>query len=265
MLRKGSIRAVILFTVAGLATASHGAQLAADNAGDTAYDAGWANGSNGGYGFGAWQLYSGPGGGAGFYMGSSTNNDAYGGGGSGNIDTAGPNTSGRAFGMYDYSNNQTAAYREFSGSLTVGQTFQIGFDNGGVDDGRTNGFELRGTDGVTRFSFYFRGGGQNYEVNGSATQNTATTFTTHGMQTAFTLTGSDSFAFTVAYNGAATETFTGTLGGTAGLGISNFQAVNRNGNGGPNNDSFINSLAIVPEPASLSLLGGAALLLRRRR
>jgi hypothetical protein len=39
-----------------LANAAWAANLAADDASDPAYNSGWLNGSNGGYGFSAWQL-----------------------------------------------------------------------------------------------------------------------------------------------------------------------------------------------------------------
>ena len=85
-------------------------------------------------------------------------------------------------------------------------------------------------------------------------------FTDAGMNTRFTLTGTDSYSFTVDFlnnNGtiSSTETFSGTLGGNAGDTIDGFRIFSYNVGNGGQNDFFANSMFIsgadVPEPATV--------------
>lgn len=254
-----------------IGTSANAAMIASDNASDPAYSAAngyWTTGDNGGTGFGAWTIDDGNGG---HFTGSSNGNDAF--GGVGNINTGSP---GLSFGLYNAGNSSASASRSFTGgALSIGQSFKISTDNGGIDTDRTVGFALTDASGNRRFEFSFLGGGSKYQVKGSSTQLTSTGYSTRGEQTTFTLTGADTYAFEVVFNnlqnvgGTTTETFTGTLGGTPGNGLTGFSAFNGNANAGGNNDFFFNSLEVtaVPEPTSLAALavGGLTLLGRRRR
>jgi hypothetical protein len=66
-------KTITAISALALASATWAANLASDDASDPAYSGGWTNGSNGGTGFGAWQLstFGTP---AGHFIGNSTNN-----------------------------------------------------------------------------------------------------------------------------------------------------------------------------------------------
>lgn len=245
-------------------TSVHGAALATDDAAN--YDNvlnPWTDGSNEGTGFGAWTFATGAPGTAFWYLGDSSTN---GGGGSG------INTGGQAWGM-SIGGNVMDAVRPFtvggpnsSSSLAVGQGVELAFDNGWIPTGGVVGFNLR-SGSESRFEFYFTGGGLNYSVVGSTLQSTTAGFTDAGMNLTFTLTGTDTFSFTVDFLGGGSEVFSGSLGGTAGSGIDNIRLFNFNGGYGATNNQFFNSLSVVPEPSVGLLFGAGALalaFLRRR-
>lgn len=98
-------------------------QPAFDTAGDSAYNAGWTQGSNGGFGWGGgWQI----GAVQNAFIGSSATNGRGDLNGDGDINSP-RGTGGRAWGAgFSYD-----AIRAFSGPLSVGQTFSIDFDDDG--------------------------------------------------------------------------------------------------------------------------------------
>ncbi len=110
----------LLLTAAGHAIA---ASSALDSAADPAYDAGWVNGSNGGYGFDGWQI--------------TNNSDAnhFAGTFIGDAGASGVNpqidTDGRAFGLYanttgNVSGASVSAVRDFTGGVLLpGQSFSV--------------------------------------------------------------------------------------------------------------------------------------------
>ena len=257
--------ALALTVSAAFVTAANAQIVATDNASNPAYDDGWAAGDNGGTGFGAWTTVT-----QGFIGSSNQNGNAP----SGNIDTG-----GESFGLFSNTGapGTAQAIRPFSSALTVGQTFSLDFDNGFVASGGAQGFSLL-SGGTIRFEFYFAGGSTSYTVDVAAGSDfqTAHGFTTDGMNTAFTLTSPDTFTFTITYNSGTptTESFSGSLSGAAGTGIDSFRLFNANANQPSNNDgssnAYFNSPTVVPEPSSLSLLAGPAILgawffVRRRR
>lgn len=245
-------RTVLAF--AGIALAfvgAHAANVATDNAGDPVYDNGWQTGDNGGTGFGAWTLNGGAG--TAFFVNSSTLNA---GGSSGGIDTG-----GRALGMF--ANNDLAeAIRPLTGgSLLVGQSITLQLDNGFIQSGGSAGFDLRDSTGNARLSFYFQGGGTNYTVFDSmGTRDSGVGFTGNGLSIAFTLTGTDTYSISITPNGGGTTVVSNNLAGTAGTGIVDMRFFNFNAGTNQDSNFYINNLAVVPEPTTLSLLGGPALL-----
>ncbi len=263
MIKKLALGLLVAGFISGTA---HAQTIASDNASDPVYQSGaggWTAGDNGGTGFGAWTTVTNG------FIGSSTTNGP--GGVSGGI-----NTGGQSFGLFSNIGAPTLgeAIRPFGSGLTVGDTFSLQMDNGTVGSGGSVGFGLR-SGNTNRFEFYFAGGGTSYTVDGGAMSvfQTAQGFTPNGMTASLTLTSPDTFSFSVAFNGGSTETFTGTLDGTAGSTIDNFRLFTFNTN--DNNPSgetnaFFNSPTVVPEPSSLSLLAGPAILgawffVRRRR
>ena len=96
---------------------------ASDKASNSPYEPGntWADGQNGGTGFGAWALTSGTN--SGFFMGTSSSNGAM--PPSGNIDTA-----GESWGMFASGGDTASAVRPFTGpngarQLAVGQSISL--------------------------------------------------------------------------------------------------------------------------------------------
>lgn len=236
---------------------------ALDTADDIAYDAGWTNNSNGGYGFGPWSISVGSAGGT--FIGSSTNN----GGGSGGIDT-----SGESWGMWSSTTGSVDVYRSFTnGTLGIGESFLIDLDNGWVNSGGSVGLGLQNSAGGNLWEFYFVGGDQFYTINdngGATTSGIA--YTADGLSLEFSLTGSTSYNFNVTayYEGGGSSTnfnFTGNLISQTDQQIARFHLWSFQAGDGPNYDFFANSAQVVPEPttATLILSAGAALAIVRRR
>ena len=240
------------------------ASVAFDSASSAAYNDGWDNGDNGGSGWGGGWVLSGVSGFSGQYLASSTSNGNGDGNSDGDIDTA-----GRSWFQYAHTGNTAGAVRPFSGSLSVGQTFSIAFDNGFIQNGGTVGFGLQNASGNNVFEYYFSGGSSNYTVSSQSYSGTTSGFSDEGLVLAFTLTASNTYSLAIQYlNPANNFGGTGTLFNPGGgqaitqVRIFNFNA----GNDGANNNAAVNSISIVPEPAT-ALLGSLGLLalLRRRK
>lgn len=252
--------------VAGSALA---ANLASDDAGNAVYGGGWNTGMNGGFGFGSWAQQV-PEGVGYFYVNSYTANPA----------TVGPgiDTAGVSWGL-SVSNSTSAstfAMRPFTGgSLSVGQTFEISLQNGYVDGGSV-GIDLR--DGTSmdayntgeRLSLYFSGGWHIYDGN---TNPNLLSYDTGGFKVDFTLTSANTYSLTMinldpnAGSGNQSITVTGTLGGTADAGIDSVTLYSQQNTTDAYHNMYFNSMAIIPEPSSIALVGVGllGLLLRRRR
>lgn len=250
------------------------AAVASDNASNSAYNSGWSNSSNGGSGFGAWQLgdtYSNPSNG-GFFIGSSQGN----GSNDGNIDTSGS----KSWGLYANSGDVTNAVRTFTSGgsngqsiLGSGEKFSLSLDNGYIDSGGTVGFGLQNSSGANRIEFYYANGSSSYSINiGGTTLATGIGFTSAGLSILFTQNSGTGWSMAITPNGGSTSTFTDASAGSAALAASDISQVrvfNANAGGGGARDAFANSMQVVPEPSSIALLlcgfAGGALALRRKR
>lgn len=243
------MRKVVIYSVVGLLCAglAQAANLGSDNAGNYAPGT-WTNGSNGGSGFQAWDLYTS--GSAGFFLGSSAAQ------GFGDIDT-----SGQAFGMWgNPSGDNYANARRFfdGGALSVGQAFVID-----LAIARRNGNKgISLIDGSTNELFYFNVGSDQYDVNGSIQGwSYAQTSIFHVVASQI---GASSLQVVLSrFPGeSVTQTVSGTLAG--------FRAyVGSTDAGNDLNNLFINNMAVIPEPTTLGLIGlGSAvamIAIRRRR
>ncbi len=239
------------------------AQIASDDASQATYQDGWTTSDNGGFGFGAWTVLNQN------FIGSSTTNGPSG-------TSLGIDVAGKSFGLFSNVGAPALAQaaRPFATNLSIGQTFFMDFDNGTVGPGGQVGFALRNASNNSLFQFTFSGGDNFYVIDSATTQITAHGFTADGMTTSFTLLSATTFQFSIRFNdNSTTETFTGSLAAPGGA-ITNFRlfATNPNDTNSPasKTDVFFNNMIVVPEPSSLALLTGPALLggwffLRRRR
>ncbi len=223
-------------------TGAFAADGASDNSGN--YGGGWNTGSNGGIGFGAWTINDGDGG---HYIG-------------------GTGLGGNTFGLFNtFTTTTTDAIRPFTGALTAGQTFSIDLGFSAFAAAGSVGINLRsGTNEViTLFTtgsgdWMLNDGGGNFSAGALATSDTP-------------------FSFSFTYNGGTSYSFslTGSAGGinfnSGNAGISSIDNLRLfNFNQGPGANFGFDNLSIVPEPSSLALLAGPALLgawffIRRRR
>lgn len=252
------------------------ANLAADAAWDAAYSGGWTNGSNGGYGFGAW-IFSPPAShaNAGYYIGSSVSNgngidDGNVGGvaGDGDIDT-GPLTP-VSWGLYGNNGASATAIRPFTGGgLNPGQTFSIDFDNGDVE--APGEIILAFLDELFNplFQISFSGGGTFYDyIDAGGAGTSSVGFGDEGLTFSMAMTGPTNYTAQLVRRDGASDTWSGTLLGAPGV----FVAIHDKGagtNSGVRFDLFINNMEIVPEPSvsMLAAFGALGIVLRclRRR
>ena len=233
----------------------------------------WTNGSNGGFGFGAWQLVpTSNSSNAGFFLGNSANNGFV---PSGNINSA----NSTAFGLYANNGQTASAVRPFTGGpLAVGQTLSLQMDNGFIDNNSVVGFSLQTSGGANVLEFYFRGGTANYILNvGGVETSTAIAFTDGGLSLAFTLTSPTTYSLNVTRL-VTSQIFNLTGSFASPASIERLRLFNFSAGSGSQYDAYFNQLRIgeappppppepvIPLPAA-SLMGMTLLtgLLGRRR
>jgi hypothetical protein len=246
------------------------AQSAFDSAANSTYSSGWSAGQNGGTGFGAWSFDSTSGGG-GQEMSSA-----------GAIGTAWTLfTTGTGTGLSDVG-------RSITGGLSVGQTFQTVLQNptsyhyfGGFDilflNGTDNDVGGDNTSAVRAQVFHsgyynpgdlwsvqdINGGNQNSSLSAANTG-------AAGVQVDLTLDSATTYTLSMtALNGSGSSTINGTYSGP--INYVNFRLYDGVGSSGPGDvaDNLgISYMEVVPEPASMALLGmglGGFVFLRRKK
>ena len=254
-----------------VATQSNHAQtiVASDNAGDPAYNSGWAPGSNGGTGFGAWSLPGSTGtpgtnnvaGFNGAFTGSATGFSNY----------SSIYTSGKAFSIYAGDNGGSGAFqdasRPFSLALASGQTFThsiaFSFDNG------NKGFDLYSNlDGTGQvFNFNINNTGYAWTGGRSASMTTWNGFRENGVVINFSFTRTASgFDYSIA---SAQDLNLSQAGSVTAAGIGSVKYYISGAGGGDGGNLFFNNLSVIPEPSSSLLMGlglaGLAALRRVRK
>jgi len=247
------------------------AQIAADFATDPVYAGGWTAGLNGGYGFGAWS-FTGTGGGSGQEMSSAS-------------------SIGTAWTMFNTSSSSgisdTGRAISEAGGLQAGQTFEAVIQNPttyhfyrGWDVGFLNATDnnLGGNNSASLFLNVFNynypsynGVVPNWSVtdNGGGTTSTISPGTSAAVKIDLMLTSATTYSLTLTpLGGGSPYTQSGTLAGP--INYVNFRSYN-GVSAGPSdvaNNYGISYMEIVPEPATLALVGlgfGGVLFLRRRK
>ncbi|HEX4055075.1 MAG TPA: hypothetical protein VHX86_12495, partial [Tepidisphaeraceae bacterium] len=251
------LRRSITVGAAALAVAScgissvHAAATATDNASDPAYAAGFTSGTNGGTGFGAWDITVGGTGGT--YISGSTNdntgiltppvfdiwNDTNDGAGGGVLNT-----------------DVTTATRPFTGALSPDQVFKFSdvlhYANQTQGGGSALGWSLEDSSGNALFDFHTAGGAPGYFLTDENNVETVEATVPYNYDVADTFafelndaTGDYTFTVTSAPNGNVTggsQMFTGQISMATG-GPSEFAVYNNNGEGG--SDIQFNNLAVT--------------------
>ena len=177
-----------------------------DDTTDSAYATGWNSGSNGGTGFGPWQLVSSSS--AGGFAGFWQPNDA---GGTLGIDNAGAHERGSGTAWASFANkgsgvDRATAFRTFDTSLAkAGDSFSITLENGNVEG--EIGISLRNGnvaatpddyDDGARLQFFFEGGDANYSLlDAGGSLDTGIAWTPFGVKIDFSLTGADTYDLVV--------------------------------------------------------------------
>lgn len=235
---------------------------ASDNASNSAYSDGVYNGRNGGTGFNSFVVTNGANSGS-FIASSNQNGNGTGPG----IDSAG----NKAFGLFANSGDTASAKRSFINALAVGQTLNLDFDNGFIDNNSVVGFYLgnsSATQAANAFKFSFTGGDTAYRTTDSG-NNAATGFgfTDTGIRTSFTLTSATAYSFSATrLSDSAMFTTTGTL--AAGSTIDRFVVFDQNAGQFQQRNVYFNNISITDTPAPpglLSLLIGVTVAAVRRR
>jgi hypothetical protein len=253
--------------------------LAADDASGSAYNDGWQDNDNGGFGFAPWSIPFVNDTNVGAITGSSTSN----GNGdtfpvTGDIDTA-----GRAWGLYSNTGSFLPVRRNFAfGTMGVNHQIRLSLDNGWIESGGRVGFSLNNTFGTTLFQLQFQNGFANYVTStpgGTPYSGSTPAFTDEGLAITFIVTslasGASDYALTIDNlgNGAGIDfSGVGQMFNSSSVAIAQLSLFNVNAGSGPQRDAFFNSITIsaIPEPTAalcLPLAGvlGGVLRTRRRR
>ena len=209
---------------------------ATDGGTNFVYNDGWATNDNGGFGFGAWQVYA-----------SSTNTSVN---GRFMATGAGVNIGAPAWGLYANSTNLSEAKRPLSAALATGQTFSVRFDNGSIDPGYGVGIALQNAGGNTLWELYFNGGDTNYNLTGAQTD---IGWTSNGIDIALALSGPTGYVARITPVGGATRTYAGNFAAATDRTATVFRAWNWNAGSGSDHDFFFNNLQVATARSAASL------------
>ncbi|MDD4734704.1 MAG: carbohydrate-binding protein [Kiritimatiellae bacterium] len=215
-----------LITVKGSGAAASGVTTnAQDDGSESAYDAVWADDSNGGTGFSPWV----------FYRTVEDNSQA-------GWFTRNNILGARSWAMYANSGQMAEAKRPFASAMQTGQTFCVKMRNGWISTGAGVGIALQNEGGDTLWQFWFNGGDTNYNITSGTTD---IGWTGDGLEIEFTLTGTSTFSAEITPYGGAARTYAGNLEDVADKNITLFRAWNNFAGTGEEYDYYINDLRIT--------------------
>ncbi|HMO50522.1 MAG TPA: PQQ-dependent sugar dehydrogenase [Kiritimatiellia bacterium] len=201
---------------------------ASDSGSAPVYASSWPNGSNGGFGFGSWNLNtSGDPANGGFFMGE----------GAGNL-----NIGPRAWGLYANNGQTTWAERTFNEPLVVGSVFRVRFDNNWIEDNGITAVHLSNSDQQHLWFLEFIGGESSYRMSDQVTD---MGWTDQGLDITFTLTSATEYEVTVVRAGTTTHTYTGTLVSRANMTIDRTRFWNISAGTGGEYNFYFNDLEIT--------------------
>ena len=273
---KAVLSCAVVALVAGQSMASIPASDNADNAAYTV-PGNWANGSNGGFGWGQWvfNTFVPTTGSAGPFLGGAANTDLQ--------DVKSPNHAWSSF-ANGAGSQAFAAYRRLQGdtfntaNLVNGQTVAIAVEHGDIQNGGFAGVGFgapsfgvaspysAGLSGTANFQALvgFFGGGTNYELRDAAgTVTTTIPFSNRGLLVEFTLLNTNTGDYTVRLTRIDTPSITQTIsgrqvnGGIDAIGLYNYDTEFA--------DVHFNNFSVIPAPGAAALLGLGGLLAARRR
>lgn len=226
----GTNRIVVTATNAGVTFATN----AADRGSSPVYNDGWTATDNGGFGFGAWQLYT-----------SSTNVNNN---GRFMANAAAVNIGVPAWGLYANSGNLSEAKRILAAPLATGQTLRVSMDNGFIDPGSGVGVAIQNNNGDTLWEFFFNGGDQYYTISGGTTD---VGWTSSGIIVELTLVGPTNYSATITPLGSSSRVINGNLLPNANSSATLCRVWNYNAGAGSDYDVFFNDMAILTAGSSL--------------
>jgi len=199
--------------------------LASDNPGDAVYSSNWVNGSNGGEGFGPWELVLINNGWAGHALFGT---DVF------NV----PASFGGAFSLWASGDGVSTARRDFSRPLASTDTFTLQFDNNWIDRGKSVGCALADDSGVKRLEFFFVGSELYYRVRDAGGDRVTNLFyTDQGLEISIQLNDQDGYILT-----AGNTTVTGNL--APGGEITTLIATNNGSGGATEFDLYLGKIQI---------------------
>lgn len=247
---------VILVCVVALpCSASASFVIGYDDALDSAYDFGWTNGSNGGYGFGAWNLFYL----ANFGTGDSNTNGTFGG--------PGINTGGRAWKAQQAAGWGGAVGGRGIGMFNPGDALEIDVDFGAVPD-PGQGVAVFGASDVCQVQAIGSPAGSNLRINtNTGTLVTAVPYGDGGFRVTFDHVAAGSLDVTIlSLASSISQTYSVAYAPGVGTHFLSMQANNPSAG----QELYANRMRLtspVPEPTTLTGLGLALALLacRRRR
>ena len=210
------------------ATNAGSALLASDSATNSVYTDGWTDTDSGGFGWGAWSLYT--------SSADISKNGRF------MANSAAVNIGTPAWGLYANSGNLSEAKRALNAALAVGQSVQVRMDNGFLNTGSGTGVALQNAAGTTLWEFFFNGGDSFYSISGGTTD---VGWTSGGIDVEFTLTSPTTYRARITPIGGNTRTNTGSLITAADQAVTLFRAWNYNAGSGSDYDYFFNDLKLL--------------------